>query len=61
MQLAWELARRDDVLFFSLEMDKASLLNRVVAGELEIPLDSIERGVLLDKFAASQADKEIGN
>jgi replicative DNA helicase len=46
MQLAWELARREDVVFFSLEMDKASLLNRVVAGELSIPLESIERGVL---------------
>lgn len=50
MQLAWELARREDVLFFSLEMDKASLLNRVVAGELEIPLDSIERGTLLPEW-----------
>ena len=48
MQLAWELARSQDVLFFSLEMDKASLLNRVVAGELKIPLDNIERGNLLD-------------
>lgn len=50
MQLAWELARSEDVLFFSLEMDKASLLNRVVAGELEIPLESIERGTLLPEW-----------
>ena len=46
LQLAWELSRREDVLFFSLEMDKASLLNRVVAGELEITLGKIERGDL---------------
>jgi replicative DNA helicase len=37
-------------LFFSLEMDKASLLNRVVAGELGIPLESIERGNLLPEW-----------
>ena len=43
LQLAWEIARQDDVLFFSLEMDKASLLNRVVAGELDITLGRIER------------------
>lgn len=43
LQLAWEIARHDDVLFFSLEMDKASLLNRVVAGELQITLGKIER------------------
>ena len=48
LQLAWEIARREDVLFFSLEMDKASLLNRVVAGELQITLSKIERGDLLD-------------
>ena len=46
LQLAWEIARHDDVLFFSLEMDKASLLNRVVAGELEITLGRIERSEL---------------
>jgi len=46
LQLAWEIARTDDVLFFSLEMDKSSLLNRAVAGELNIPLDSIERNEL---------------
>ena len=46
LQLAWEIARHDDVLFFSLEMDKASLLNRVVAGELEITLGKIERSEL---------------
>lgn len=46
LQLAWEIARQNDVLFFSLEMDKASLLNRVVAGELEITLGRIERSEL---------------
>jgi len=46
LQLAWEIARHNDVLFFSLEMDKASLLNRVVAGELEITLGKIERSEL---------------
>ena len=46
LQLAWEIARTDDVLFFSLEMDKSSLLNRAVAGELNIPLDVIERNEL---------------
>ena len=50
MQLAWELSRMEDVLFFSLEMDKASLLNRVVSGELQIPLESIERGKLLPEW-----------
>lgn len=50
LQLAWEIARSQDVLFFSLEMDKNSLLNRVVAGELNIPLESIERGVLLPEW-----------
>jgi len=50
MQLAWEMSRQEDVLFFSLEMDKASLLNRVVAGELNIPLESIERGNLLPEW-----------
>lgn len=50
LQLAWELARREDVVFFSLEMDKASLLNRIVAGELNIPLDNIERGKLLPEW-----------
>jgi replicative DNA helicase len=53
MQLAWELSRTEDVVFFSLEMDKASLLNRVVAGELNIPLESIERGVLQDGWKSS--------
>jgi replicative DNA helicase len=52
LQMAWEIARQEDVLFFSLEMDKASLLNRVVAGELHIPLDSIERGTLLPEWKA---------
>jgi len=46
LQLAWELARTDEVLFFSLEMDKSSLLNRAVAGELDIPLSDIERNSL---------------
>jgi replicative DNA helicase len=46
LQLAWEIARTDDVLFFSLEMDKSSLLNRAVSGELDIPLDVIERNNL---------------
>jgi replicative DNA helicase len=56
LQMAWEIARNDDVLFFSLEMDKGSLLNRVVAGELSIPLDSIERGTLLDSWKSSVHD-----
>ena len=56
MQLAWELSRAEDVLFFSLEMDKASLLNRVVAGELLIPLESIERGVLLPEWKSAISD-----
>jgi replicative DNA helicase len=55
MQLAWELSRMEDVLFFSLEMDKASLLNRVVAGELGIPLESIERGLLLPEWKSAIA------
>jgi replicative DNA helicase len=46
LQLAWEIARSDEVLFFSLEMDKSSLLNRAVSGELNIPLDVIERNAL---------------
>ena len=46
LQLAWELARTHEVLFFSLEMDKSSLLNRAVAGELDIPLNHIERNSL---------------
>ena len=56
MQLAWELSRMEDVLFFSLEMDKASLLNRVVAGELGIPLESIERGLLLPEWQGAIGD-----
>jgi replicative DNA helicase len=56
MQLAWELSRVEDVLFFSLEMDKASLLNRVVAGELGIPLESIERGLLLPEWQGAIGD-----
>jgi len=46
LQLAWELARSEEVLFFSLEMDKSSLLNRAVSGELDIPLSDIERNSL---------------
>jgi replicative DNA helicase len=53
MQLAWELSRSEDVVFFSLEMDKASLLNRVVSGELNIPLESIERGLLMPEWKSS--------
>jgi replicative DNA helicase len=56
LQMAWEIARSEDVLFFSLEMDKGSLLNRVVAGELDIPLDSIERGTLLPEWKSSIGD-----
>jgi replicative DNA helicase len=46
LQLAWEIARSQDVLFFSLEMDKTDLLKRVVAGELNIDLGLIEKGEL---------------
>jgi len=46
LQLAWEIARTEDVLFFSLEMDKTDLLKRVVAGELDIDLGLLERGDL---------------
>jgi replicative DNA helicase len=46
LQLAWEIARSQDVLFFSLEMDKTDLLKRVVAGELDIDLSLLERGDL---------------
>ena len=46
LQLAWEIARSNDVLFFSLEMDKTDLLKRVVAGELNIDLGLLERGAL---------------
>jgi replicative DNA helicase len=46
LQLAWEIAREQDVLFFSLEMDKTDLLKRVVAGELNIDLGLLERGEL---------------
>jgi len=56
LQLAWEIARNDDVLFFSLEMDKNSLLNRVVAGELQIPLDAIERGNLKPDWKTAISD-----
>jgi len=56
LQLAWEIARSEDVLFFSLEMDKSSLLNRVVAGELEIPLSAIERGDLRQDHKAKISD-----
>lgn len=56
LQLAWELAKQEDVLFFSLEMDKNSLLNRVVAGELQIPLDAIERGNLRADWKSSISD-----
>jgi replicative DNA helicase len=56
MQLAWELSRMEDVIFFSLEMDKASLLNRVVAGELAIPLESIERGLLQPQWKGAIND-----
>jgi replicative DNA helicase len=56
MQLAWELSRSEDVVFFSLEMDKASLLNRVVSGELGIPLESIERGNLLPEWQGAIGD-----
>ena len=44
LQLAWEIAREQDVLFFSLEMDKTDLLKRVVAGELNIDLGLLEKG-----------------
>jgi replicative DNA helicase len=37
-------------------MDKASLLNRVVAGELAIPLESIERGLLLPEWQGAIRD-----
>ena len=46
LQLAWEIARTQDVLFFSLEMDRTDLLKRVVAGELNIDLGLLERGEL---------------
>jgi replicative DNA helicase len=46
LQLAWEIARTQDVLFFSLEMDKTDLLKRVVAGELDIDLGLLEKGEL---------------
>ena len=46
LQLAWEIARTEDVLFFSLEMDKTDLLKRVVAGELDIDLSLLEKGEL---------------
>ena len=49
LQLAWEIAREQDVLFFSLEMDKTDLLKRVVAGELDIDLGLLEKGAITDK------------
>ena len=63
LQLAWEIARHDDVLFFSLEMDKASLLNRVVAGELEITLGKIERSELqpADKTKIQELIRTVEN
>jgi replicative DNA helicase len=63
LQLAWEIARQDDVLFFSLEMDKASLLNRVVAGELGITLGKIERADLLapDKTKIQELIRTVEN
>ena len=48
LQLAWEIAREQDVLFFSLEMDKTDLLKRVVAGELDIDLGLLERGEITE-------------
>jgi len=53
LQLAWEIARTEDVLFFSLEMDKTDLLKRVVAGELHIDLGLLERGELTADQQAS--------
>jgi len=49
LQLAWEIAREQDVLFFSLEMDKTDLLKRVVAGELDIDLGLLEKGAITEK------------
>ena len=56
LQLAWEIARSQDVLFFSLEMDKTDLLKRVVAGELDIDLGLLEKGELsVDQRSAVNA------
>jgi len=63
LQLAWEIARKQDVLFFSLEMDKTDLLKRVVAGELDIDLGLIEKGKLtsLQKDAVDRMIRTVDN
>ena len=63
LQLAWEIAREKDVLFFSLEMDKTDLLKRVVAGELNIDLGLIERGDLtpLQKDSVDRMIRTVDN
>jgi len=63
LQLAWEIARKQDVLFFSLEMDKTDLLKRVVAGELDIDLGLIEKGELtsVQKDAVDRMIRTVDN
>jgi len=63
LQLAWEIAREQDVLFFSLEMDRTDLLKRVVAGELNIDLGLLERGELTDlqRDAVAQMIRTVEN
>jgi replicative DNA helicase len=63
LQLAWEIARTQDVLFFSLEMDKTDLLKRVVAGELDIDLGLIEKGELtsVQKDAVDRMIRTVDN
>jgi replicative DNA helicase len=63
LQLAWEIARDLDVLFFSLEMDKTDLLKRVVAGELDIDLSLLEKGELTSdqRSAVGQLISRVDN
>jgi len=46
LELAWNVSKDHDVLFFSLEMNKSDLLKRVIANELSIDLGLLESGDL---------------
>jgi len=52
MQIAFELAEQDhDVLFFSLEMDKDSLLNRVMADYTGIEVSMFEKSMITPEMS----------
>ena len=46
VELAWQVSKSVPVAFFSLEMTKEDLLQRVYAQELNIKLDDMERGIV---------------